>query len=296
MFEKTHPYADVGLPIGSLVKLPGCEMWAGAVTITPQLAERWLAERNTQNRKQKPSAQKNYVADMRAGRWRLTHQGIGFYVNHTLADGQHRLASIVESGEPQVVMLVWGLDESAKLAMDEGARRVALDVAKLTGKDELTRKVLEVARSMNSYPARGAMTNQAILAFSQQHYEAIRFATDLFSNSPGRMGINQASVIAVIAKAWYSVDHDVIRDFVEIVETGTKEDEALSKYNPALKLREWILTAGGGKYGGTAAKAVFMHTMKALLVFAEGGEMKKMTPATEDLFPLPGAMELVAAA
>ena len=78
-------------------------------TITPCLAKEWL-QKNLYNRKIRPRKVRQYAADMRAGKWRTTHQGIAFDKEGNLMDGQHRLLAICETNIPQTMMVTRGLD------------------------------------------------------------------------------------------------------------------------------------------------------------------------------------------
>ena len=57
-----------------------------------------------------------YRDAMRRGEWKRNHQGIAFYEDGTIADGQHRLAAIALSGMNNIVMSV--SDNFAKDAID----------------------------------------------------------------------------------------------------------------------------------------------------------------------------------
>ena len=69
------------------------------VDISPEIAETWITECNSHNRKLVESHAQRLAGEMKADRWRLTHQGIAFDTNGVLIDGQHRLWAIVLSGK-----------------------------------------------------------------------------------------------------------------------------------------------------------------------------------------------------
>lgn len=64
-------------------------------TVTPELASAWLRTANTRNRNVRQYHVTRLAHDMKAGAWRLTHQGVAFAADGTLVDGQHRLAAVV---------------------------------------------------------------------------------------------------------------------------------------------------------------------------------------------------------
>jgi hypothetical protein len=67
------------------------------IDITPEIAKNWMAN-NKNNRSLSSGVAEKYARDMLAGNWTLTHQGIAFYEDMTVADGQHRLNAIILSG------------------------------------------------------------------------------------------------------------------------------------------------------------------------------------------------------
>ena len=68
------------------------EPYCSLMTITPTMALNWLEHANTNNRKIIEAYVKKLARDMKAGRWRLTHEGIAFDPHGVLLDGQHRFA------------------------------------------------------------------------------------------------------------------------------------------------------------------------------------------------------------
>lgn len=78
--------------------------------VTPQIAERWLEERNRRNRKVRQRTVDLYARDMAKGKWEQNGVPIIFDKEGTLLDGQHRLWAIFESGMPVRMLVVTGAD------------------------------------------------------------------------------------------------------------------------------------------------------------------------------------------
>ena len=76
------------------------------MSISPEMARRWLEVGNTRNRNMNMAYCERLARDMREGRWVLTHEGIAFSPNGRLLDGQHRLQAIILADLP-VAMFVW---------------------------------------------------------------------------------------------------------------------------------------------------------------------------------------------
>jgi hypothetical protein len=78
-------------------------------TITPQTARTWLLELNQNNQRPIERRVQHFAADMKNGRWKNCYQPISFDADGTLADGQHRLRAIVESGVTLTCLVARGV-------------------------------------------------------------------------------------------------------------------------------------------------------------------------------------------
>lgn len=102
--------------------LPFDKPTSSFVSITPEMAERWLG-RNFANRNILRRRVEGYARDMAAGKWKLTGESIKFDRNGNLIDGQHRLHAILQSGLTVLMVVIRGLDSDAQAVMDSGAKR-----------------------------------------------------------------------------------------------------------------------------------------------------------------------------
>ena len=96
-------------------------------TITPQVAEEYLSH-NIKNRKIRKEAVAMIARDIASGRFKTTHQGIAFFEDGTLADGQHRLKAIMKAGVPVDLMVTRGLKKEGMAAIDRGTARNVHDI------------------------------------------------------------------------------------------------------------------------------------------------------------------------
>lgn len=94
--------------------------------ITPDVAKA-LMEGNKKNRRFSKPYAKRLAAEMRAGIWHETHQGIAIDKDGYIVDGQHRLAAIIESGVPQTMVVTTDLEPDSYKYIDIGKRRNAAD-------------------------------------------------------------------------------------------------------------------------------------------------------------------------
>lgn len=99
-----------------------------AVHITPEVAAAMLT-RNEVNRRLRTSIVARYATEMRQGAWDSDNpHGIVFNRDAVLADGQHRLTAICESGCAQTMMVIFNSDAKYNTPMDRGACRTVADI------------------------------------------------------------------------------------------------------------------------------------------------------------------------
>lgn len=108
------------------------------VLITPEIAKEWLDKQGL-NRPKKQAWVDQYARAMKAGEWKLTHQGIAFAKNGELKDGQHRLFAIIKADVPVKMMVTYGVDNDCMEFIDSGNIRSLRDRMVLAGKSYLYR-------------------------------------------------------------------------------------------------------------------------------------------------------------
>lgn len=102
------------------------------VSVTPAMAQEWLTH-NEVNRNIRTHDVEKYARAMIRGQWALTGEAIKFSSDGKLLDGQHRLTAIMRAKQPVQLVVIHGIDESAQLEMDSGARRTASDALGFLG-------------------------------------------------------------------------------------------------------------------------------------------------------------------
>lgn len=101
--------------------------------IGPEEAADILATRNKRNRALSPKTVNEYARQMKAGEFPFIADPVRFDRNDNLIDGQHRLAAVVGSGQPQMFVIVRNLDPDTQKYMDAGRKRTATDQLRIEG-------------------------------------------------------------------------------------------------------------------------------------------------------------------
>lgn len=102
------------------------------VTVTPEIAERWL-KGNTFNRPRRSIRSAKYGRDMAAGRWTLNNDAVCFTSDGQLVNGQHRLQAVVDTETSVVMLIIRNMPLDAMVNMDSGAKRTVGDALGLNG-------------------------------------------------------------------------------------------------------------------------------------------------------------------
>lgn len=169
------------------------------VQVTPAVAIEWLKLNFENNRSINKAAVARFAEDMKAGAWRLSHQGIAFDDQGRLVDGQHRLRAVIESGATVEMLIVYYKKAPPLTHLDRGTTRSLGAVLEVSGAFARGQGA-SVASTVNSLVAlvRGAIvrrvTEDDIHKIYAAHKTGIDFATSLLK--PGKITAPFAAAIA----------------------------------------------------------------------------------------------------
>ncbi|MCC5828943.1 MAG: hypothetical protein JJU36_05800 [Phycisphaeraceae bacterium] len=258
------------------------------VRVDPDLAFAWLDQHNTNNRKVSQKHVERLARDMAEGKWVLTHNGIAFGPDGTLLDGQHRLWAIIESGCTIEMFVYCNMDPKSMMAIDCGKTRSMADILNIAGENgEVSKNDLATLRAML-----GGFSNPPILSPSEaseamrRHHDAIEFTVANLPTVTSARGVNTAITRAVIARAFYSVDRAMLKDFCRKLTTGivTCGDEGV-----VVLLRQHLQENRGGSYSQRVQR--YGKVERVLAAWLKGENPSRIYPASVELFPLPEEVE-----
>lgn len=259
------------------------------MNVSPEQATKWL-EGNTHNRGVRDSVVERYARDMKAGAWRLTHQGIAFDRSEpdphkVLVDGQHRMFAILAANVTVRMMVSFGVPLAAQGVIDDSLGRTLVDTLKLAeGRDDVTGMHVAIAKRLLGDSLRGKLSRHEVVQTIAAHEKAIGFACEAFSRKV--RGITTAPVMTVVARAFYTADRERLERFVDALLNG-KIDEANGE-QPILMLREWLLVKAPLRGGSvTQSTAIYGKTARALTAYLDGERLSTLYVPSKELFPLP---------
>jgi hypothetical protein len=267
-----------------LEEIPGVR--TVAVHLTPAFAQR-LLERNVHNRKLSEKVVQKYIAEIKAGEWRLTPGGIGFDDQGALVDGQHRLQAVMRTNQAVPMLLTLGLPSASQEKVDRQRRRTLFDALYLAG-HAVMRQEVEIATCLTRRMVRsesGALPCDFLvkqtLECHQEHIRAV-IACMKGANKTVR-GLSQASFLAA-ATLYHEIDAEKCAEFLDAVRTGAM----LTEDHPAMRLRRFLLgetTVKNMPRGGANQSFIFRRAVFAMQAHLEGRNIAGLREAEDFTVP-----------
>lgn len=185
-------------------------------TIDPELAEA-LLQGNVRNRNISMQLVDCMVRDMKAGNWRVSHQGIAVDKDARLLDGQHRLTAIVKSGVTVQMAVTYNVDPEAFGVIDLNNRpRTQADILGLTYDTKYSRALVAALKLIGTLST-GIEALKARPTFAETEAlfklfgEEVQWATIHIHR---RSGLHNAGVLAAVGYA-YPTNKEFFAEFVE---------------------------------------------------------------------------------
>lgn len=258
------------------------------VVVTPGQALKWLETVNTNNRRLSESLVRRFARDMADGKWVFTHAGIAFAPDGTLLDGQHRLWAVAEANVP-VEFYVWqNVPPEAMMGIDCGKSRSMDDILNIAGTNgEVSRSRLAVLRAMlggfGSPPTLSPVETSKALHL---HHDAIEFALTHLPTLSNARGINTATTRGVIARAYYTLDLRMLKNFCRQLTTGivTSDEESV-----VVLLRQYLQENRGNSFSVRMQR--YAKIQRALIAWCRGENPGRLYAVSAEYFPLPAELE-----
>lgn len=256
--------------------------------ITPEIAKEWLKQ-NTQNRNVSQQKVNAYAEDMAKGNWHDHHQGVAFYTDGTVADGQHRLLAILKSGVSVPMMVTFDVPKESAIGIDVHRARKTDDVLRITGRSQWIGKneaaIIKILITEGG-SSKAAASPSVIADFGEKHKDAIQFAGGKFIQSTARY-LTSAPIRAAAACAYKKHGEVKLIQFSSVLISGimdSPDDVA------AIRLRERLMLDGPA-FGNGATQRIraLKLTMRAIKAFCERERIGKLIEPAGFIYPLLGA-------
>lgn len=261
------------------------QMKTEIMIVTPALAKTWLMK-NTNNRNLREDIAHRYAKDMADGRWFPSHQGIAFYDDGTLADGQHRLFAITVYNKPIKLQVTTNLPRTSAEMIDQHTPRMAHDAIRIAGGEAwIDKDIVALARVLLSKMGTNTHARSVveINAFIRKYGESLQFAD---STAPQkRRNLTTATILAnYVCADLAGVPRSTLSRFGEIMIHGEIEGP---HENAAIRLREYLLQTGAAAWIGGNRIETSKKVQRAISLFAEGKPITKLVLPDHLTYPIP---------
>ena len=246
------------------------------MTITPSRAEAFL-RLNKLNRSVSQHKVDEYASEMKNNQWKLTHQGISFYENNSIADGQHRLLAIIKANKPIQAFVTYGLKQESGLAIDRGRPRSVVDNIKISGaSDWITSKHIGLINQI-AYPKR--LPSSQIISNLDLIKQSALFAVNHISH---KRFLSNASMHGAVAIAHHNgVDESRLIKFCEVYISGIAENKGDIS---AIKCRDDFLVQRSGS--GTVRHELYLKAQKCIHSFLRYETIARLKVPKEAIWTL----------
>lgn len=241
--------------------------------VTPTFAK-GLLDGNTANRKVNKAQLDMLCRTIRDGHWRLTHQGVAVYESGELADGQHRLMAIVETGITCQMPVFYGIEkeDASIMAIDCGRSRTVGDSSSLTGHKVAPKdSAIITGLEFGFKGARPKLTHLEMLELAKKHQQALTLINSITKRSFKGVSIAPVKVAMAEALAEKAVTIDFAAKFYKSLVTGEYTDRIMIN---AIRMRNKLLAKNYNASWGR--EAAYQFTKRVLKNSFNGIEVKRI--------------------
>lgn len=249
------------------------------IQVTPEMAKEMLSK-NVINRKVSFPRVEEYRNQIETGTFLLTHQGIAFYEDGTLADGQHRLLAIIKANKPVCIQVTTGLPKSAATTIDQGRSRSLIDGVRIEGTYPWIAKVHISIVPVISFPKR--LTNEQKLAFICLLKPHMIFATQCFLTNRKHLS-NSVIQAAIVMAHYHGVDEVKLIRFAEVLANGQMGDK---NEKVIIMLREYLLNNTSA--GELERREKFLKIQRAIQAYVYDENIKRLCTPSEEIYTSKG--------
>jgi hypothetical protein len=271
--------------------------------ITPDLAREYLEMNFSNNRSLTKTTVARYTALMKGGMWKLSTDAIGFDVEGSMVNGQHRLTAVIASDTDQPFVVLRGLPVENATVFDMGKRRMMHERLTVAGHQLSAHACAIIRNAMGDYNSlqTGTMkySEQQSDVIVWEHYCKHRWAVDTLA---GYSKQTSSLVLAAALKMFVHLanPHRIHRGprlrveaeltpmqlaekFAEISAHGTSPTGTLPEDCAAILLHKAITEqrARGLTWAGATC---FRVSVNAAYAFMCGNQMRSLRPRDNDPF------------
>ena len=249
------------------------------IRITPDMARNMLGS-NPINRNISERAVSDLSRAIQNNDWQITHQGIAFYDDGTLADGQHRLSAVIRADIPVYMMVTKGLAKESAMSIDSGRRRSLIDGIKISGAAPwMEAKHINLVPVL-THPKRLTDLQKVELLIAMRPY--VEFATEAFVSN--RRYLTSSIIHAALTMACYHGEDPVkLKRFAQVLFDGIMSEPT---EKVIILVREYFLSHTNG--GDSDKHDKYLKLQRAIQAYCGGESIKRLMQPQEAIYPSEG--------
>lgn len=261
------------------------DVFIGAVTVTPQMAEEWL-KRNVSNiRNPKEPSIGEYAESMRKGQWDFNGAPICFDEDGNLVDGQNRLMACIQANTPFTTSVAYGVKSAVNI--DMGRKRTLAELLASLGFTSQA-QVSAVVNGIHNYRSKNGtsfsqvghgekvLTKKDALAFAETNRDRLTHSVHFTKKTKAIFG--KQGQHATMHFLFSDVAGTALADeFYDKLTSGI----GLDKTNPILHLRNRLLAHALNKNEKMTDNAYAGIIIKCWNAWIAGQEMQRLTYSYE---------------
>jgi hypothetical protein len=216
-----------------------------------------------------------YARQMKDGSWQMNGESIKLDENNELIDGQHRLAAVVQYGQPVEMMVTFGIPSGAIKTIDTGKPRSVADHLKIHGFDGdlLVAAAVRVIKDFQDgvYSERKErMTPTETILFCDKN-KGLFHSMDRITTTTGVFLPKSVAVGLHFVFSQYNPNR--AEEFFAQLASGAN----LGAKNPVLTLRNRLIAMQSeGKRGSGTRRMYISFAVQAFNAFCAGKEVGQM--------------------
>lgn len=249
-----------------------------------------------------------YLSQMDSGLWGLGDP-LMFDKHGDLLNGQHRLSAAARASTPQSFLVIRGLEPEAKQYIDTGMSRTLAQVTQISGvkytyhserlailKAAFLGSRLTPKSASAEKNARHLWTDKAEkkapsfwLPLLESYEEPLDFVLKGFLK-----GLVTAPVQAVLLRAYFTQNHQSLREFSTLVTHGQFDQEddrsivaTRDAQRTAINFRNYLVEHRSKKKAVDSRRDLYCKTESALRAFLKGSKLTQFTASKIENFPVP---------
>lgn len=246
--------------------------------IGPDLAREML-KFNKHNRPIRKANLRKIVRDMEAGEWsERVDEPIRFLIDGSLADGQHRLLALIETGCIYTFTVKYGLTEEDARSIDCGVRRSPADAMKLSKGKSINRQVVSSIRQACDFGrAFTTLSNAQICDFYESHSQAMLILEHFFSGGKCVLRVRKSPIGAFALNALENNEPvPLVEDFLQSLKSPA-EPEILQPRDRTM-MNFSVVVNNYKMQGALEREHLYGMTEKAYRAYKQNRNLKSFNP------------------